>query len=81
MEHLRLQLLEASEQRQLKRERFVAGYLVQCSSVMHEIVELLSLDSTWGNADQRARRTTKLSVTNDLATQSSTVFTVRLLPS
>ena len=46
MEHLRLQLLEASEQRQLKRERFVAGYLVQCSSGMHEIVELLSLDST-----------------------------------
>ena len=46
MEHLRLQLLEASEQRQLKRERFVAGYFVQCSSVMHEIVELLSLDST-----------------------------------
>ena len=46
MGHLRLQLLEASEQRQLKRERFVAGYLVQCSSVIHEIIELLSLDST-----------------------------------
>ena len=46
MEHLRLQLLEASEQRQLKRERSVAGYLVECSSGMHEIVELLPLDST-----------------------------------
>ena len=46
MEHLRLQLLEASEQRQLKRGRFVAGYLVQCSSGMHEIVVLLLLDST-----------------------------------
>ena len=46
MERLRLQLEEASEQRQLKRERFITGYLVQCSSVMHEIVKLLSLDST-----------------------------------
>ena len=60
MEHLRLQLLEASEQRQLKRERFVAGYLVQCSSVMHEIVGLLPLDSTRGNVDRRAGWTTKL---------------------
>ena len=46
MEHLRLQLLEASDQRQLKSERSVAEYLVGCSSIMHEIVELLLLEST-----------------------------------
>ena len=46
MERLRLQLLEASEQRQLKRARSVAEYLVGCNSGMHEIVELLLLDNT-----------------------------------
>ena len=45
MEHLRLQLLEASEQRQPKRVRFVANYLGKCGSGMHEIGELLSLDN------------------------------------
>ena len=67
MEHLRLQLPEARDKRQLKSERSVATYLAECTSDMREIGELLPLDSTRGNVDRGAGWKTKLNVTFDSA--------------